>query len=344
MPAALQIAPALILAAVMLSSAIAKIRHPDDLRGWAELGVPAAFRREWLLRAHPWAELALGVALAALGGALGLLAAVIAVALMAAYTLLVWRAWSKSRQNGSDATCACFGAPAPVSAVTVVRNAWLLLIAVAAASTIWTTPLAGGALAALGEEWGWLLALLAAAFTSAIIVWRGPAPAEALAVARPDSVDDELEYVRVRTPAVPVTYGDGRVTNLRLLASMRPILLLSVSETCGACARVVEQVPAWRRLLPEIDVRLLIPQPPLESRLTEVEHPQSLHDPDGYVRGSISDWSFPTAVLLGVDGQLAGGPETGAVAIESFVADIYESLHGERPPADGMPSEETAGP
>jgi hypothetical protein len=157
------------------------------------------------------------------------------------------------------------------------------------------------------------------------------------------AIDADLEYVRVRTPAVPVTYGDGRVTNLRSLAAMRPILLLSVSETCGACTRVIEQVPAWRRLLPEVDVRLLIPQPPAESRLTELEHPQSLHDPKGYVRGSIADWRFPTAVLLGADGLLAGGPETGAVAIETFVGDIYASLHAERPPGEGMPSDETVG-
>jgi hypothetical protein len=38
-------------------------------------------------------------------------------------------------------------------------------------------------------------------------------------------------------------------------------------------------------------------------------------------------------VLLGADGLLAGGPETGRDSIASFVSDIYESLHGERPPA-----------
>ena len=59
----------------MVASAVGKLRRPDDLAGWAELGVPAAFRRDWLLRLHPWGELALGLALAVLGGALGLLAA-----------------------------------------------------------------------------------------------------------------------------------------------------------------------------------------------------------------------------------------------------------------------------
>ena len=48
-------------------------------------------------------------------------------------------------------------------------------------------------------------------------------------------IDDELDYVRVRTPAVP---GDPRrrhaSANLRTLSRMRPILLLAVSETCGA--------------------------------------------------------------------------------------------------------------
>jgi hypothetical protein len=41
----------------------------------------------------------------------------------------------------------------------------------------------------------------------------------------------------------------------------------------------------------------------------------------------------PSAVLLGMDGLLAGGPVVGHPDIETFVADIYESLHGVRPDA-----------
>jgi hypothetical protein len=84
-------------------------------------------------------------------------------------------------------------------------------------------------------------------------------------------------------------------------------------------------------------VRLLVSVSPSASRLTETAYPESLHDTEGYVRDSITAWPTPTAVLLGADGLLAGGPESGSAAISSFIGDIYESLHGERPPTDRSP-------
>ena len=48
----------LVMAAVLIASAIGKLRHPDDLAGWAEIGVPTPFRKDWIRRAHPWGELA----------------------------------------------------------------------------------------------------------------------------------------------------------------------------------------------------------------------------------------------------------------------------------------------
>lgn len=341
MPTALIVAPAIILAAVMIASAVGKLRRPDDLAGWVGLGVPAAFRREWLLRLHPWGELVLGLALALLGGLLGALAALATAVLMAAYTWLVGRAWSKARQTGEDATCACFGESAPVTGATLVRNVWLLVLAVVTTATVWAAPVVGGALVALGDEWGWLVALAAAGFTAGIIVWRRPEQADA--TSRPAAgltgapAEDELDYVRTRTPAIPLTLGDGSQANLRTLSQTRPILLLAVSENCGTCAPVIDRVPEWRELLPEVDVRMLVSVRPEESRLTVREHPQTLHDPDGNVRASIAEWGTPAAVLLGADGLLAGGPEQGARAVRSFVGDIYESLHGERPPREGSP-------
>ena len=56
-------APALIVVGVLLVSGIAKLRTPDDEAGWAELGVPAALRRPWLMRLHPIAEIVLAAAL-----------------------------------------------------------------------------------------------------------------------------------------------------------------------------------------------------------------------------------------------------------------------------------------
>jgi hypothetical protein len=327
----LSVAFPLIIAAVLIASAIGKFRHPDDIAGWVEIGVPRAFQQDWLRRLHPWGELVLGVAVAVLGSILGVIAAVVAVLLMAAYTWLVARTVMRS----DDASCACFGARRPVTRVTVVRNVWLSLVAIAAAITVWATPLLGGALVAGVAQWQWLIGLVVAAATAGIILWPeaegAPEPA-APALVVPTG-DDDLDYVRTRIPAVPVTAADGTVHNLRTLAARKPMLLLAVSPTCSPCVPVIAKVPEWRELLPELDVRMLLRRSPEDSELVELDEPQTLHDPEGYVAGSIQDWGTPTAVLLGADGLLAGGPVSGPDDIPGFIDDIFESLHGERPVA-----------
>lgn len=333
MPEAFPIALPLVLAAVLLASGVAKLRTPDDLAGWADLGVPEVFRREWLRRLHPWGELALGLAVALLGGWLGLLASLVALALMAVYTVLVARVAARA----DDTSCACFGARKRVTRVTVARNVWLTVLAAGSTAVVWATPLFGGALAAGIPDWSWLVALAVAAVTTAFVMWPDSAQdaatqtdAVAQALAESREGDDELDYIRTRTPAVPVTQADGTVVNLRDLARQKPILLLAVSSLCGSCEPVMEKRAEYRALLPEVDVRLLLTEP-TTSRWAEREEPQSLHDEEHYVSGSIEDWGTPSAVLLGIDGLLAGGPITGDLAVDRFVDDIYESLHGERP-------------
>jgi uncharacterized membrane protein YphA (DoxX/SURF4 family) len=327
----------LTMAVVMLASGIAKLRHPDDLGSWQQLGVPAALRRPWLLRLHPWGELVLGVALALLGGILGLLAALVCVALMAAYTWMVIGALR--RPEGAE--CACFGARKPVTRVTAVRNVWLTAVSVATAAVIWTNPLFGGAVVSGLGDASWIFAAAIATITGLLVVWPS-ADASNGATVQPVSVvprrasetpdgDGMLEYIRTRTPAVPVTLADGTTASLRKLAAHKPLLLMAVSETCGACEQVVAQIGHYRELLPEVDVRVLVMDTPEDSSLTDTNEPQSLHDPQGYVRESIADWPVPTAVLLGIDGMLAGGPESGSDAVDAFVGDVYESLHGTRP-------------
>jgi len=343
MPVALSIAIPLVLAAVLISSGIAKLRTPDSLAGWQELGVPVVLRREWLRRIHPWAELLLGAAIALLGGWLGLAASLVAVALMVGYTILVARVVSRSEST----SCACFGARTRVTRVTIVRNVWLTVLAIASAAVIWTTPLLGGALAAGIPHFAWLIALAVAAVTTALVLWPEDASARSdAATAASDlgmatssaDADDALDYIRTRTPAVPVTQADGTVVNLRTLASRKPILLLAVSSMCGACESVVEKRAEWRELLPEVDVRLLLAEPADLSAWTERDEPQSLHDVDDYVAGSIADWGTPTALLLGADGLLAAGPVTGDLGVASLVDDIYESLHGEPPRREPSPT------
>jgi hypothetical protein len=251
---------------------------------------------------------------------------------MIGYTVLVARAAGRA----DDTTCACFGAQKRVTRMTVVRNVWLTLLALASTTVIWVTPLVGGALAMGLAVWTWLLALSVAAVTVALILWpeadAPPAAENEAGVPVATADGDDGEYVRTRTPAVPVTLADGTTQNLRVIAARKPLLLLAVSPTCSSCQPVIGRIETYRRLMPELDVRFLVSSPPEASTLVEHDEPQSLHDPEGYVRGSIEDWPTPTAVLLGADGLLAGGPVSGAEAIDEFFDDVYESLHGERPP------------
>lgn len=334
----------MILAVVLVVSGLGKLRSPDSLDSWRDLGVPARLRQQWLLRLHPWAELALAAALTLLGGVLGALAATAAVALMGGYTLLVVRAL----EQANDASCACFGTRAAVTRSTLTRNFWLTGLAIVSLLVIWTTPLFGGPLGQLvsAGQPAWLIPIAIAAATT-LLVLRSEQPEAKPPSAAPlttptepgqstateTATEDEADYLRTRTPAVPVTAADGTILNLRTLAARKPILLLAVSETCGACTPIIEHLGRYRELLPEVDVRLLIHALPEHTTLTDTSEPQTLHDPHGYVSGSIQDWPTPTAVLLGMDGMLAGGPEIGNVAIPAFIDDIYESLHGERPPS-----------
>ncbi|UNK70124.1 MauE/DoxX family redox-associated membrane protein [Microbacterium sp. H1-D42] len=333
----MSIIPVVLVAAVLVASGIAKLRHPDDLTGWTELGVPAILRRMWLLKFHPWGEIALGGALAVLGGMLGELAAIVALVLMLGYLIFV----ARIVRAGTDASCACFGTRKRITGATVVRNAWYVLLSAAAAATAWANPLWGGPLAASDAgDWAWLLGLAAAGVTVAVTMWPvpadEPAPAETLSPGIPTAMasddDDELDYVRTRTPSVPVTRADGELLDLRQLSMTgQPMMALHMRPGCGSCVIVHERLDDIRAMLPEISVRLLLTEMPDESKWTEGAEPQSLHDPNNYVRNSIDEWGTPTAVLFGLDGLLAGGPVNGADAIFAFIDDIYESLHGERP-------------
>lgn len=323
----------LILVGVLIVSGVAKLRTPDDAEGWEALGLPAALRRDWLIRLHPVAELVLAAALLLLGGLLGIVAAVVAVLLFAAYLVMVWRA----RRKTPDASCACFGERQPITGRTLLRNGWLTLLAVISAFTIGALPLFGGAAALAIAFWPWTLALAAVAVTFVLVQEKTPdsAPAARTAGGSGAADDAELEdYLRARTPAVPVTLADGSTVTLRQLAETKPVLLLAVSETCGSCTPVIESIDAYRALLPEVSVRFLLQSAPEDSRLASADEPQTVHDPLRYVGPSLADhWFTPTAVLLGADGMLAGGPVAGSSAIAEFVDDVYESLHGERPPA-----------
>ncbi|MCU1536040.1 MAG: hypothetical protein JWP82_391, partial [Humibacillus sp.] len=229
---ALAIAPA-ILAVVLAVSAVGKLRAPSASReAFRDLKVPAALRRPAVVSALPWVELLLALGLLLAGGVPGVVVALAALGLFLAYLALVVRALGFE----VPVNCACFGefAPGRISRATVIRNAWLVGLSVLALVR------SGGSTSVLGEvvddraPWWWLGAAAAAAVTVALVAVRAITPTTEAAPAAPLGVEED-DYLRVRTPALPVTLGDGTVTNPRALSAQRPQLLLYVSDWCSSC-------------------------------------------------------------------------------------------------------------
>jgi hypothetical protein len=331
---ALVIAP-IILAVVLVVSAVGKLRAPRaSVEAFRDLHVPAPLSGAFAVRALPWAELVLAIALVAAGGWLGVAASVGALLLFGAYLWLVARALGFDR----PVDCACFGefAPGRVTRRTVARNATLVVLAIL-----------GGVDASAGVSvvqritdgrapWWWLLAAGAAALTTYLIVARAGSSESELQATREIGAglgDDELEdYERTPTPAVTVVLGDGTETDLRRLSERRAQLLLFVSEGCGSCTEVIASTPQWREQVPELDIRHVVAQAPEDAAVTSAVEPRSVHDADYRVRDSFGMRGTPSALLLGVDGLLAGGPVTGVEAVQDFVREIMTQLRSEPRP------------
>jgi len=320
---ALALAP-VILACVLAVSAVGKLRSPSASgKAFRDLRVPAPLSGRLVVEGLPYVELVLAAGLVLVGGPRGTLVAVAALLLFAAYLLLVTRALGFDE----DVDCACFGAFAPgrLTRRTVLRNVWLVVVGAAAV----LASLQGGSVASRVTEgqtpWWWLVGSLAAAAT--VVLVGGPAGGTDRAVPQPyaNSTDDG-DYVRARTPAVPVVLGDGGATTLRALSAERPQLLVHVSEICGSCMEVIEAVPGWRERLPAVDIRLVLGAAPGSSALTSATEPLSVHDPQGLVAETFDMRATPSAVLLGADGLLAGGPVVGSYAVPELVEDIVREL------------------
>ena len=338
MPLALSIIVPLTLAAVLGSSGVGKLRTPDDLAGWRALRVPMVLTRPWLVRVHPLVEIGLGIGLLVLGGWPGAVVALAALALMVAYTWLVWR----TLRSGRQAQCACFGARATVTRRTLVRNLWLAVVAILAVPAAWSLPILGGVVAGLGsggvEPVGGVAAAVLAAVTALLVAPSGsgpdsPAPGWSEGGEEaPSSAEAEVgDYLRERTPAILVTQADGSRLSLRELSRSRAVLLLCVSERCSGCSEVIAHSPQWRALLEALEIRVVTQTAPELSRLTSLTSPQTLHDPDDDVGHAFGLLGRPAAVLLGADGLLAGGPVAGFAAIEDLVRQIQDQLGASNP-------------
>jgi hypothetical protein len=304
---------------VLLISGAMKVGKPAATRdAFISMGLPRALRSEALVTTLPYAELTLGVLLLVTWSWPLAVVAAVATALFAAYWILVLRVL----RLGEEVDCGCFGALGDdrVSGTTLARNS--LLVALAALATAFGAA-GSGVLPALGDfetaDWWWL-ALTAAVAATAVLV---------AGLRRPEAVidDDELlDYDRVPIPFAMLEDAAGTRTTLRQLAGQRPQLLVFLSSSCWACESVAARLPDWDSRLGPVEVSTVFTEP-LES-IPETMRPVGVSAWFDVGQGATETFADgrPSAVLLGADGALAGGPVAGADAVTTFVEDIVAEL------------------
>ncbi len=156
MDAAVAWAARIVLAVVLGLAAIGKVRSRRELpHQLAALGVPG-IAVPTVVIGLPLTETAVAIALLAIPRSS--IPAWIAVALVALFTIVV----TATLTRGVRVPCACFGAAsgAPVSSRTLLRNAWLLALAILGTGTT------------AGVSWFGLLAAVAVLGAATVAVLR----------------------------------------------------------------------------------------------------------------------------------------------------------------------------
>ncbi len=306
------------LAAVLLVSGAAKLRDKRATRdAFDALRVPAWIPADIAARVLPWAEIVLAAALLALPSPWSPVAAVTVLLLMLSYTAVIARALTFEE----PVTCSCFGSIGrhDVDRLTLARNILLTLLAGAASWFALDGGSGPAAAADLGTEgWSALVAAGAAAVVAVLVVGvRTSAGASAAEL---------LDYERQHIPYGVVTLTDGSTSTLVELARTQARLVIIVKPGCGPCVRIGAKLDEWSaRLAPAIGVLAIYPDE--ESARDTTEHAPELAawEPDLNVR-RVFDSGTPTAVLLGTDGMLAGGPVLGEDEVEALVAEVLGEL------------------
>lgn len=323
MPSAPWIVAALLLVLALVVSAAFKVRDPRTTEdAFLSLRLPDALRSMKAPQLLPYAEFALAAALLLVPSPLYVVVAALALALFVAYLVVVVRALGFDE----PVTCGCFGklGLGEIDKRTVVRN--VLLVGAAALALV--DAVRGGSMIERftdfgGTEWGWVLGVLAAVALTGLVVHGGSAEMTPVAESLEDG--EEFDYVRQPIPYGALIARDGETVALHSIAMSKPVLLVSVSLGCGSCIRTMEHVPPWAAEQPMLRVVMIAAGTQAEDAPDLGEHVEWMTDPNGITTRTLG-MAYPSAVLLGMDGQLAGGPVAGYDEIESFLADIDAEL------------------
>ena len=343
MPVALALAP-LTLAAVLVLSGVAKLGDPGSTASMIRmLRLPSYLGGTVVPRLLPVVELVAAVLLLTPWRWTYAVGAALALGLFTAFLLVVARAMTFDPRP----RCGCFGRVGDhhITGRTLLRNAVLLALAVVAAAIAVGGSAAGALVGRFGrDDWAWLLLAVALATVTLLVLggpstasWTGAAqrdgrstpvaggPATSAAGAGANQAREALDYVRQPFPRGSLLSEDLEPRTLHVLTRHRAQLLILANCWCGSTMETIERLAGWRERLPQLDVQLVHTLRPWDapqlSGATGV-----WWDPGATLYDALGAGVSPAAVLLGMDGLLAGGPVNGVDAIEQFVEDIVAEL------------------
>jgi hypothetical protein len=368
------VAAPILVTMTLVVSAVTKLGEREGIEdAMTSLRLPLRPAHHAIAAALPGLELLLALALWVPVAGIGVVAAGATTVLMLAYLVIIARALTFEE----EVSCSCFGSLASptVSRATLWRNMLLVVLSAAALVSAATgrtaLALTQSPLALLGAA----LALLIAVVLTVLVLGgtrdagargsddgagRGDGTAFDDAALGGTAADDAaavdsgidgtagrdqeelLDYERSPIPGGVLQRPDGSLVTLRQLAGRRAVLLIFVSEGCGPCERVLDAAPAWiTDLAPFMDVRIALSRPLDQLREATLQRvgDHALHDLQFTARTALGARVAPSAVLLGADGLLAGGPVAGGSGVTAFVAEIQEQLAGAMEDGELRPEE-----
>lgn len=313
----------LVLAAVLAASGVGKARHPEDAAevttAW---DLPTALIRPWMVRAHPWLELALAAGLLLLPHPLSVVGAAVVLVVLLGYLLLVCRVVA----SGVRVSCHCFGAVGGgvVDGWTVVRNAVLAVLGAVVLVDAALGQSVPSRVADLGGSsvdgaWWWVAALAVTVLVTWLVVRPGSTTDR-----RRDRLDpgaDPPPALRVPVPDVPVRRAaEAAPVSLRDLARDQRQVLLLLSPGCGPCRMLSNHLASWAHAVPDTGfvVAHAVSFSVVRESLPEWE-PFFVQDIEGAVARAFDDPARPWAVVLGTDGRIDSAPAQGYAAIVRLV-------------------------
>lgn len=340
-------APALILipvtlVVVLVVSALAKLKaKPSTASAVRLLRLPAVLKPELVATVLPPAEIALALAMLSPWLPLAQVAALGALLLFLAYWVIIARAMTFDPRP----SCGCFGqiGDQRVTAKTLARNTVLLA---GAAAFMWMTWSQGETVLGFvdgvtSREW---LLLLGAGY-AVLVAWfvlSPPAPVKQRDRAKrtrghdvpthqpeptqgQDGPAAEEEYVRLPIPDAIVLDGARNPVSLLQLTQREPVLLVFVTCGCPSTRESWSRLNAWAEMAPAVRVIGVETNQYGDFGIEGVAE-RLFYDPAARAFAALQMPGTSSAILLGADRLIAGGPVLGNDEIEEFVAEIAQAL------------------